>query len=355
MNILFISGREPDYTRNAVILKGLRKNGINIIECTDSSKSYVGRYPKVLTKFICKKIKNDFDLIFVGFFGQPLVPIIKRLSNKPIVFDAFLSAYDTMCFDRKRFKPYSLAGRSFYWLDKHSCDLADKVLLDTNAHIDYFVSTFQLDRKKFHRIFVGADDSVFYPRNLEKSSKGEFLVFYYGTYLPLHGIEHIIEAAKKLESYRDIKFKVVGRGKEYGKIMRLARKLDVKNVEFIDWVPYEKLSLEIVKADVCLGGHFSDVDKAKRVISGKTFQFIAMKKPVIVGDNPANRELLKDRRSALFVEHANPDDLADKILELKDNEKLREKIAEGGYRVFKEKCTPEVIGKELLNIMNKVI
>ena len=353
MNILFISGREPDYTRNAVILKGLRKNGINVIECTDSSKSYMSRYPKVLTKFIYKK-KTDFDLIFVGFFGQPLVPIVKGLSSKPIIFDAFLSAYDTMCFDRKIFKPNSLAGRFFYWLDKYSCDLADKVLLDTNAHINYFVNTFQLDRKKFHRIFVGADDSLFYPRNLEKS-KDKFLVFYYSTYLPLHGVEYIIEAAKKLESYCDVKFRLVGRGREYRKIIRLARKLDVKNIEFIDWIPYKKLPLEIAKADICLGGHFSNIDKAKRVISGKTFQFIAMKKPVIVGNNPANRELFRDRRSALFVEHANAEDLAEKILELKDNEKLRERIAEGGYRVFKERCTPEVIGKELLNIINKII
>ena len=166
MKVLFISGRESTYTRNSVILKGLKANGVEIIECTDSSKSYLLRYPKVILQFILK-IRADFDIIFIGFLGQPLVPIIKKLSNKPIVFDAFLSTYDTMCYDRKKLKPNSIGGRFFYWLDKRSCELADKVLLDTNAHIDYFVNTFELEREKFQRIFVGADDSIFYPMDLD--------------------------------------------------------------------------------------------------------------------------------------------------------------------------------------------
>ena len=345
MRLLFISGRESSYTRNAVILKGLRENGIEIIECTDPSGSYLFRYPKTFGKFIFKR-KEDFDLIFIGFFGQPLVPIIKKLTDKPIIFDAFLSAYDTMCFDRKKFSPQSLGGRFFYWLDKHSCELANTILLDTNAHIDYFVNTFGLEREKFQRVFVGADDSVFYPRDIRKNDN-KFTVFYYGTYRPLQGIEYIIKAAKKLESYGDIEFEIVGKGPEYKKNMQLAEEMKVKNIHFIDWIQYEKLPLEIAKADVCLGGHFSDIDKAKRTIAGKTFQFIAMKKPVIIGNSPANRELFEDRKNALLIEHGNAADLADAILELEENEKLREKIADGGYRTFREKCIPKVIGKKL--------
>lgn len=341
MRIVFISGRESTYTRNSVILKGLKSNGIEVIDCTDSSSSYILRYPKVLLKFILRK-GEDFDLIFVGFLGQPLVPIIKKLSRKPIIFDAYLSIYDTMCFDRKKIKPDSIGGRFFYWLDKHSCELADKVLLDTNAHINYFVDTFKLKREKFQRVFVGADDSIFYPINIDKDNT-IFRVFYYGTYLPLQGIEYIIKAAKKLEAYKEIKFIIVGKGMEHKKIMKLVQELDINNIEFVDWIPYKELPQEIAKSDVCLGGHFSDIDKAKRVISGKTYQFIAMKKPVIIGDSPANRELFEHRKNAMLIEMGNADALAGAILELKEDKDLRNKIAEGGYKTFKKKCTPEAI------------
>ncbi|MGI5991525.1 MAG: glycosyltransferase [Methanosarcina sp.] len=333
--------------RNAVILKGLKEAGVEVIECTSSSASYPHRFTEIFKKFLLNKDK-EYDAIFVGYFGQPLVPICKKFTNKPLIFDAFLSTYDTMCFDRKRFSPSSIPGKLFYWFDKHSCELSDGVFLDTNSHIDYFVNTFGLDRSKFNRIFVGADESVFFPQKCEKKDDF-FRVFYYTTYHPLHGVEYIVKAAKKLEMYEDIKFRIIGGGMEYDKIESMAQHLNVKNIEFIKKIPihefYNRLPLEIANSDLCLGGHFSNIDKGKRVIAEKTFEFIAMKKPVIVGDNPANRELFENRKNALLVEHANSDSLANAILELRNNLSLRSKIAEGGYRAFKENCTSEIIGR----------
>lgn len=352
MRILFISGREPQYVRNAVILKGLKANNVKIVECTSSASSYFFRYPTILAKFL-KENKKNIDLIFVGYLGQPIMPLIRKLINKPIIFDVFLSAYDTMCFDRKKFSPTSVEGRFFYWLDKCSCELADKVLLDTNVHIDYFVNTFNLERLKFQRVFVGADDTIFFPQNVKKKDD-TFKVFYWSTFHPLHGVEYIIRAAEKLRDYKDIKFEIVGKGMEYTRIRKLAQELNLNNVKFTGWIPfkdfYNVISKKIAFADICLGGHFSNIPKAKRVIAEKTFQSIAMKKPVIVGDNPANRELFENKKNALMVEMANAEALADAILELKYNDTLREKIAEEGYKTFKEKCTPEAIGKEIKEI-----
>ena len=355
MRIIFISGREPSYVRNAVILRGLRENGIDVINCTDTSGSYVVRYPKVMGKFLLRK-RKAYDAVFIGFFGQPLVSIVRKLipRDKPIIFDAFLSAYDTMCFDRKKFRPESLMGKYFYRMDKHSCELADKVLLDTNAHIDYFVNTFGLEREKFQRVFIGADDSIFYPRDVARDNK-KFTVFYYSTFHPLHGVEYIVKAAKKVENYKDIEFKLFGSGHEFKKILKLANDLNVRNVRFMGWTDFRKFPMEMAKADVCLGGHFSNVDKGRRVISEKAFEGLAMRRPVIVGDNPATRELLTDKENALMVEMANAEALADGIIELRENEELREKIAEGGYKIFIEKCCPEIIGKEVKGIIEEAV
>ena len=346
MKVLFIAGREPAYVRNDNILKGLKKNEVEVVECVSSAPSYFLRYPIVLVKFL---FKRDYDVVFVGFLGQPLVPLIKRLTNKPIIFDAYLSVYDTMVFDRKHIRPGTVIANLFFNLDKRSCELADVVLLDTNAHIDYFCREFGLDRDKFIRVFVGADEDVFYPRKAPK--REGFLVFYYGSFLPLQGIEYIVEAAKLLESHPDIKFKIIGKGILSSKIKAKAKKLNVKNVEFVDWVPYEKLPEEIAKADVCLAGHFSNSDKAQRVIPTKAFQMIAMEKPVIMGNNPAAKELFENRKNALMVEMANSKALANAILELKNNDFLREEIGEGGYKIFKEKCTTKRIGREIKNII----
>lgn len=347
MKILFIAGREPSYVRNAMILKCLEKEGAEIINCTDSSETYPARFLKVMIKFLAKR---NFDCVFVGFLGQPLVPIIRELTTKPVIFDAFLSTYDTMCFDRKRFKPDSMAGKLFYRLDRYSCAKADTILLDTYAHIDYFTRTFGLPRNKFHRVFVGADESVFYPMEVRRDDK-KFRVFYYSSFLPLHGTEYIVQAADRLRDEKSIEFIVVGGGPEYKKIRSLVQSLGLDNIRFIDWLAYEQLPLEIAQADICLGGHFSDIDKARRVIAGKTFQFLAMKKPVIVGDCDGNRELLTDRENALFVTMADAGALAEGILELRENRQFTERIAERGYETYLKNCTVDAVGNKIREII----
>ena len=69
-------------------------------------------------------------------------------------------------------------------------------------------------------------------------------------------------------------------------------------------------------ADLCLAGHFNDrIDKAKRTIAGKTYIYRAMGKPVILGDNAANRELYEeDGRTVFYTKMGDPSALKDTIL-----------------------------------------
>lgn len=349
MKMLFVAGREPSYVRNAMMLKCLAGIGVEILDCTDSSASYPARYLAVMRNFLSRK-GEDFDCVFIGFLGQPLVPLISLFTDKPIILDAFVSVYDTLCFDRKRFKPGSLTGRFLRWLDRYACEKSSLVLLDTNEHISYFSDTFGLLRGKFRRVLVGADESIFFPRQVERGD-GRFRVFYCCSFLPLHGAEYVVEAAARLNGEQTIEFVVVGRGPERERIEALAKRRGADNVRFIDWLPFEALPGEMARADVCLGGHFSDIEKAGRVIAGKTFQFIAMKKPVIVGDCPGNRELFSDRHNALFVRVADADSLAHAILELKNDADLRGRIARAGYETFMKFGATGVLAEELRDII----
>jgi glycosyltransferase involved in cell wall biosynthesis len=350
MKLLYLCGKERSYIRNVMMMKGLRNCGCEIIDCSDESRTYLRRFLNSLFRFFASG-KAGLDFVFIGCLGHYYVPLIRRVTAKPLIFDPFVSMYDTMCLDRKRFRPDSAAGRVLHWLDRTACTQADRILLDTDAHIDYFARSFALPREKFLRVLVGADESIFYPRE-SRPEDGRFHVFYYSSFLPLHGTEYVVQAAAALRAQGDIAFTVVGSGLEHAKVRSLAKRLGVDNVRFIDWLPYEELPLEIGASDICLGGHFSDIDKARRVIAGKTYQFIAMRKPVIVGDCPANREIFSDRQNAFMVRMADADSLAEAILELRENKTLREKIAEEGYTMYLEKCTTAAIGRTLEGLFN---
>jgi glycosyltransferase involved in cell wall biosynthesis len=351
MQILFTCGREPEYPRNALLKKILEEH-YPITALTDSSRSYGKRYLRIFRKIIFHPLKQ-FDLIFVGFLGQPIVPLIRMRSQGPVLLDAFLSVYDTLCFDRKKFSPGSLPGRFAYWLDKTSCQLADHILLDTQAHTDYFAKTFHLPKEKFSSIFVGCDEALFYPR---QAHNPQFSVLFYGSFLPLHGVETIVRAGKLLENETGIHFKIIGQGFETDRVNHLAAELDLgKNIEFYPPVPLQSLPDEISQASLCLGGHFGPSAKASRVIAGKTFQCIAMGKPTIVGDNPANRELLTHGLDAWFCKMNDPHALAEAILALSRDASLRESLGKNARKTFLKSASTPVLSRQLIELVERLL
>lgn len=339
MKICYFGIYDPSYSRNRVLIKGLEKNNIEVLQCcVNPSEKY--KYIKLFKKH--KKIKN-YDLMIVGFPGHPVVPLAKLICRKKIVFDALVSLYDSNILNRKTYSLYSFASLKYLFLDWLSCRLADKILLDTNEHIEYFIKTFRITRKKFKKIYIGSDNSIFFSKNNKRDNI--FLIHFHGAYTPLHGVEYIIMAAKLLER-ENIQFNLIGRGQTFAEIMELSKKLEIKNINFINSVTMAGLAEYMARADICLG-IFGKSAKTNRVIPNKAYEAIAMRKPLITANTPAARELFENKKHVLLCARADSRDLADKILELKNNPKLRIKVANNGYNLYKEKLLPKILGLEL--------
>jgi glycosyltransferase involved in cell wall biosynthesis len=348
--VLFISGREASYIRNRVLLAAL-ETFCDVTILTGKGQSIPFRSLTGLIRFLTYDQK--YDICWAGFYGQPLALLLSLIQRKPVILDAYVSTYDTLCEDRALFRPRSLPGRLAYWLDQKSCQKASLVITDTQANAQYFAQAIGVPKEKLRVVYVGCDESLFYPRPDISPPSAYCEVFYYGSFLSLHGTEVIIQAAALLKNRRDIHFTIGGNGPQFRKISEVARRSELKNVSLVGWIPMEELPSYIARASICLGGHFSTVPKAGRVISTKTFQFIAMRKPTIVGDNVATRELFVHGEHIYAVPMGDPIALAEAISELADAPALREHIAGGGYTLFQEKLTVRAIadGLSLLNFM----
>ena len=203
-----------------------------------------------------------------------------------------------------------------------------------------------MEENRFIAIPLGVDENNFYPRLCQEPSQ-RFEVLNYSSYIPLHGLEVIIDCAKILEREKDIHFTLIGKGQLYPRIRERAQKLGLENVEFIEWLSHQELVERAVKADVLLG-IFGTTEKALRVIPYKVYEALALSKPVITEDSPASRELLEDGKHCLLSPPGNPQALAEKILLLKSNPELRERIAQEGHKLFLEKCSWEKIGERIV-------
>lgn len=326
----------------------MREAGLKVCDCSHASKS-IFRYILGFIKFL--RYKRTCDIIFIGFLGQFIVPFIKLLTKKPIVFDAFVSVYQTMVFDRNKFKKDSLPAKVAKCIDRLSCRLADKVFLDTNRHIDYFVDEFGLSRRKFARILVGSDDRVMYPRPFIHNSNKDFLVHFHGEFQKLHGTDVIIEAAKLLP---EVKFRMIGKGKGFLSSRNFAADEKITNIEFVDAVSYEVLPDYISTADICLG-IFGGSQKTNLVIPHKVYESIACAKPVISADTRAARELFTHKINIYFCRAANSKSLAEAIMELKENEDLRYRLSRNGHQTFISQCSSLVLGKKINEIMDSLL
>jgi glycosyltransferase involved in cell wall biosynthesis len=350
--VLFISGREVGYIRNRVLLQALRAHFDVLVHTTDTPGT-VGRIATGIASLAIRR--PDYDVCFAGFYGQPLAIALSLLQRKPIVLDAYVSTYDTLCEDRRWFSPRSPAGRLAYWLDRRSCVGARRVVTDTLAHARYFQETFHLPQDKFAPIYVGCDEALFYPRGQTHRDSSRIEVFYYGSYLPLHGTDVIVQAAALLRSRPDIHFTLGGTGARRTAIQHQISEMGLANVDLKDWIPFDQLPDYIARASICLGGHFSTVTKATRVISTKTFQFIAMQKPTIVGDNLATREVFAHGEHVYMVPMGSPAALAEVIQDLADDPALRRRLASGGHDVFQRRFSVRAIADSLMPVVESLI
>ncbi|MFQ6058721.1 MAG: glycosyltransferase [Anaerolineae bacterium] len=375
MRVCYFGTYDTEQSRNSIIIQGLRANGVEVVEChaslwrdtEDKMRGLQGgwRSPRLLGRVMRSYLQllrryaqvGDYDVMVVGYAGHFdlfLARLLSFLSGKPLVFDAFVSLTETVVEDRGLVRPGSLMARLLRLVDRWSCRLADLVLLDTQAHCRYFQREFGLSPARLRHVPVGAD-GVYRSSKFKAQSSNPFRVLYFGQYIPLHGVEYILRAARLLEGRHDIRFELVGKGQTYEGARALARELGLRNVTFHHtWLSAgDLISRHILPADICLG-IFGLSPKAQRVVPYKVFVALAMARPLITGDSPAAREVLVNGETALLCPMGDPQALARAILRLKEAPALRQGIAEGGYQAFQERFAPQAIGAVVKEILEEV-
>ena len=339
MQILFLCGRELSYSRNDVLLRAFRRFAqVDVVAPTRRPRSLITSSAVIAARGAARLLHRRYDLVFIGFYGYLILQALRPFIRAPLVFDAFVSNYDTLIDDRQVATPRSALAALARWLDRSACRASDVVLLDTPQHVDYFVETFGLPAQKFHALPVGCNEEIFRPQPLRDVEPGEpLLVLYYCTYLPLHGAETVVRAAAKLKE-KPIHFRLIGDGPQLAEVEQLAREVGADNVEFVPPVSLSALAAEIAEADICLGGHFGTSDKAGRVVPGKIYQMLAIGRPIIAGDTIANRGLLAHGTSALFVPPKNVDALATAVSALAESHTLRKCLADSAHLLYNRCC-----------------
>ncbi|MBD3413412.1 MAG: glycosyltransferase [Candidatus Aminicenantes bacterium] len=373
-SVCFFGTYESTFPRTRTLMQACRLKGFEILEChrpfwenmkhkfdmfSVSSAVKTGLelmriYAVLALRYLRLK---DHDVVVVGYngyFDMFLAWLLTRIRRKILVFTPVFPLYETLVEDRKYVNPDSLKSRIIHWIDEKTGALADLIIIETETYLNYYSREFKIPKEKFHKIPLGADEKNFYPRPSKKQSltPHQIKVLFYGKFIPLQGISYIVKAAKMLEKHNQLEFEVIGSGQLTPDINRLARKLNVQNIDFIEWIDYKELPEHILDAHICLG-IFGSTPKAQRGIPIKVYEALAVKKPVITGNTPAAREVFTDQKNAVLCNVGDPKALAESIVFLKDNNPARESIAEQGNKLYQKVFSSQQIANKWEMVLNK--
>ncbi len=161
----------------------------------------------------------------------------------------------------------------------------------------------------------------------------KYLVGYVGVMGQQEGIDYLLRAARHITynmKRSDVHFGLVGGGTELERLVALADKLGVSDfVTFTGRVPDQDLLAMLNTADVCVNPDVANEMNDKSTMN-KIMEYMALGKPIVQFDLTEGR--FSAQKASLYAEKNNERDLAEKIVELLDDEDRRKEMGAYGRR-----------------------
>lgn len=359
LRVCYFGTYRGNYARNVIIIDGLRRAGVEVVECHEplwhsfedrervasgswASPEFVKRVSRAYTRLVLRYLHmpKDFDAMIVGYPGQfdvLLARVLSWLSGKPLVWDILMSIY-LICVERGLEQRSPFTVRMIRLAEGLACHLPDLLILDTRAYMSWFCDNYGIDPDRFRQVPLTADERAFDP-SLGQAARRDpqiFRVLYYGTFIPNHGVPYVVEAARLLADRPDVRFELVGEGPQKEHARALAERYGLRNVAFTGWLNKPDLVRRIAESDICLGT-FGDTPQSLMTVQNKIYEGLAMQRPVITGDSPAVREVLTHGEDIFLVDRSDPRSLAEAIVAFRECPERAERQAARGRRHFVER------------------
>ncbi len=167
--------------------------------------------------------------------------------------------------------------------------------------------------------------------SLKKGRK--YLVGYVGTMGHQEGIDYLLRAACHIVQdlgREDIQFGLVGGGTSLEAMQAYAEELGIQDyVTFTGRVPDQEMLEMLNTADVCVNPDVANEMNDKSTMN-KIMEYMALGKPVVQFDLTEGR--FSAQQASLYARQNDEIDLANKLIELLENEDLRREMGEFGKR-----------------------
>ena len=339
---------DPGYSRNRVYAELFRQLGWEVDYFFVKVWPRFGDVEAVL-RGLGRRPKPD--LVWVPVARQRDVAAACRWAHRrgiPVVFDPMISAWDKKVLEQLKWKAEEPRARKLLRRERALMAMPDLVCWDTSCHVDFCAENLLVPRERLRVLLTGTDEAVFRPvPGVLPPADGAFHVLYHGAYLPLHGTEHIVEAAR-LTQDEGIRWDFLGWGAY--KQATEAKAAGVRNVRFLDKVPYEDVPKVICAHDVVLGV-FGTTAKAARVIGNKVFECMACARPTVNEFCTGYPPEAKDCKAIKFIPAGDARAIADAVRAYRADWARRDDYFSAARAFFERHLCMRVVQDQLRGIL----
>lgn len=349
--VLFWGRFGPEYSRNRVYISLFKELGWDV--------------RLFMVKYCCAfgevewRLRGDKsvkpDLVWVPVCRQRDAAAATRWAHKrgiPVVFDPMISYWDKKVLEQGKWRAEEGRAKRLLAWETKLFNGVDRLLCDTSCHADFFHAHMGVPREKLRVLFTGTDETVFKPADRPEDDpphdpKAPLRILYHGAYLPLHGTEYIVEAARRTQGL-NIHWDFLGWGAYKAATEEKAK--GISNITFLERVPYVEVPRVIRTADIVLGV-FGTTEKASRVIGNKVYEAMACCRPVINEFCTGYPPEAKDCPAITFVPPGDPQAIVDAVLPWIDRRDELFALRKTARDFFERHLSMAVIKQQLADIL----
>jgi glycosyltransferase involved in cell wall biosynthesis len=300
-----------------------------------------------------RHLKSPYGLIHVHSVPdfQVFSTLIPRLFGAKVILDIHDIVPE---FYASKFKvsEKSLAFRALLLAEKLSIAFSNHVII-ANHIWDTRLLQRAVRRDKCTAMINFPDSSIFHRRPHGNKFPGRFVLCYPGSLNWHQGLDVAIQAMHRIrEKAPQVLLVIIGDGPERVALRASIRELGLeKTVESHDRMPLEKIAEMMASVDIGVVPKRAE-GFGNEAFSTKIMEFMAMGVPVLASETRIDRYYFNDDL-VQFFKSADPDDLAQKILDLMGNETRRESLRQHAGE-FIAQNTWDVKKQEYLDLVERL-
>lgn len=288
-------------------------------------------------------LKENFDVLHASDFDTYIIAlIVSKLKRKPIVYDIFDFYADLM-------QP-GLLSNIISKIDKYLMRYANYIII--------------ADKSRIEQIGIASNNIIEItnsPNDVTNLSKSEVefanndkktTIFFASTLQKERflNIDNVIQAINGLD---DIKLIIAGNGNEKDELIKMSE--GNKNIEFIGYVPYERVIELTLKSDILFCLYDPCLRNNRYASPNKLFEAMMCSKPILVSNGTIMINIVRAHNCGIIVNCRDIEEIRKKIIYLKDNPDIAKSLGSNGRIAYDTYYSWSIMENRLLSLYNKLV